>query len=140
MRLPLTKQAARKVEGVAQGNDFRFFAGVGGGDGKIENASGSGGGEQRHFGFKLKMMTRGEPGPEPRSADETESALAIEDAAAAQQGGHPAVGPAAQERHARGIGKAIADNEVGVVAHAPEAFEIGGVMLAVAVDEKYPLR
>ena len=135
----MAQETAGKIERVAPRNDFRFFAGVGGGDGKVEDASGPDGGEQRHFGFKLKVMAGGEPIAEPVAAHETKSALAVENAATAQQGRHGAIGPSAQERHAGGIGKAIADDEVGIVAQPPEAFEISGMMLAVAIEKEEPI-
>ena len=132
-------EAAGKVEGIAPRDDFRDFAGVGGADGKVEDAAGSGGGEEGHFGFEFKMMAGGEPGAEPGAADEAEAALAVGDAGAAEEGGHGAIGPAAGEGHAGGVGEAVADNEVGVMAKVPEAFEVAGIMLAVTVEEKEPV-
>ena len=37
-----------------------------------------------------------------------------------------------------GIGKAIAHDKIGVVPQAPEAVEVGGKMLAVAIEEDEP--
>src|SRR5882762_205359 len=63
-------KAAGKVERVAPRDNLRFFAGIGGGDGKVEDAAGAGRGEERHFALELEMMAHGEPGTEPGAADE----------------------------------------------------------------------
>ncbi len=115
-----------------------MLVGVEGGDGEVDEAGGTRGGEEGHFGFELEVVAAGEPRAEPGAADEAEAALAVGDAAVAQESGHGAIGPAAQKRHAMGVGEAVADDEVGVVAQFPKAVEIGGAMLAVAVEEEEP--
>ncbi len=57
-----------------------------------------------------------------------------------EEGRHGAIGPAAQEGHPGRVGEAVAHDEIGLVAHPPEAFEVGGMMLAVAVEKKEPVR
>ena len=39
----------------------------------------------------------------------------------------------------RGIGKTVADDKVRVVTQVPEALEVGGIVLAIAVEKKYPV-
>ena len=134
-----SQEAAGEIEGVAPRDDLRLFAGVGGGDGDIPDAGRTGGGDERHFGFKLEMVPGGKPGAEPGTADKAVTALAVGDAATMKKRGHEAIGPAAKDRHARGIGEAVADDEVGMGAQAPKAGEIGGVMLAITVEEEDPL-
>jgi len=135
----MEKEASGEVEGVAPGENFRDFAGIRRADGEVQDAAGAGGGEKGHFGFELEMIAGWEPWAEPRAADEAETALTVDDAAAAEQGGHRAIGPAAEGGHVRGIGETVADDEVGVMAESPEAIKVAGVMLSVAVEEEEPV-
>ena len=79
------QQAPREIQRVAPRHDLRFLVRVGGGDGEIDDAARMRGGEQRHLGFKLEVMPGGQPRAEPRAAHEAEAALAVDDAAAAQE-------------------------------------------------------
>ncbi len=124
---------------VAPRNDLRFLARVGRGDREIEHPSAPRGGEQRHFRLELKTMPGGKPRTEPRAAHQAKSALAVANAAAAQQPGHDPIRPAAHDRHPRGVGQAVPHDQVGVETSAPKTFQVGRVMLAVAIEEKKPI-
>lgn len=106
---------------------------------------GMAGGEKghEHFGFDFEVA-RGEAQRRPRGeVNEAEAALGIRQGATGagrKAAAHPAIDPAPHPRHGARVSHAIADDEgsTGLCGAMEEGREVGGVVLAVAIERHGP--
>ena len=136
-------EPSEPAEGIAERIDFAVFTTVDDLDGDEADGVAGLGEAPEDFGFDFEVAgVDGEAGPGVE-VHEPESVLGIGQMAVGEAGelaAHPAVDLAAQPRHARGIGHAIAHDEpgAGLIGALEEAGEIGGIVLTVTVHGDGP--